>query len=421
MYAIIRLAAKELRKKKKYTLLLFFVCLIAMYLVITAATNASGAICQQREFEKSIAIDMERVLHLYYDRTKETDEFAGTLEDFRGEVKNLPGVKSIGRFDLKGMYFSELRDSEAYAETNGKIVKGGKYRTHPDIARLLRADESILPLVQGGISRYDDRNSGNFPVYVSEVFAEVLPKGTVITDEYTGERYEVSGYFAKGSRWVEENDLIRFPMVSMDGWFVAPFSEKSEKDIMTQLSCLHNTYLLLEKDADVNRLKVEISKCAEKYGFAVRAVVLAEEYKEYCMETKALTDRQIWLAVFLTAMAVSAVVAVFTTDALLKRRQYGILLANGWSLREILLAVGTEIAILVLGAAMLSWLAKLVMLLRSTDLFRDVLVLAHSKYTLPVAVLAAVAIICFAVIIPAVKIQGYKPAMLIGGNGNGND
>ena len=415
MYAIIRLATKELCKKKGCTLLMFFVCLMAMYLVITASTNAFGALCQQREFEKSIDLDMERVLHLYYDETKEANEFAKTLREFRQEVQTFPGVRSVGRFDLTGMYFSELQNLDVYKQVNNEIVKGGKYESHPGITRLLRADESILPLVRGGISEYEDWESGVMPVYVSEVFEEALPIGKILTDEYTGERYEVSGYFAKGSRWVEENDLIRFPMVSMDGWFVAPFSKKSEKDIMTQLSCLHNTYLLLGKDADVNRLKVEISKCAEKYEFAVRAVVLAEEYQEYCLETKALTGRQIRLGAFLTVMAVSAVVAVFTTNALLKRRQYGILMANGWSLGEIILAASTEIAILVFASTALSWVAKLVILLRSTDLFREILLLAHMQYTLPITILAATGIVCIATLIPAVKIRGYKPATLIGG------
>ena len=415
MFVIIRLAAKELYKKKVCTLLMFFVCLMAMYLVITASTNAFGALCQQREFEKSIDLDMERILHLYYDETKETDEFVKALRGFRQEIEGLSGVKNLGRFDLTGMYFSELRESEAYRQVNTGIVKDGKYEAHPDIARLLRADESILPLVRGGISEYGDGNSGVLPVYVSEAFEEALPVGKILTDEYTGERYEIAGYFAKGNRWVEENDLIRFPMVSMDGWFVAPFSGESEKDIMIQLSCLHNTYLLLGEDADIDRLKAEISKYAEKYGFAARAEVLAEEYQGYCLETKALTGRQIRLAAFLTAMAVSAVVAVFTTNALLKRRQYGILMANGWSLGEIILTAGTEISMLVFASTALSWTAKLGMLLRSTDLFREILLLAHIRYTLPAAALAATGIVCFAALIPAAKIRGYRPAALIGG------
>lgn len=415
MVAMIRLATKELCKKKVFTLLMFFVCLMAMHLVITASTNAFGALCQQREFEKSIALDMERVLHFYYDETKETDEFAKTLRVFRQEVQTFPGVSRVERFDLTGMYFSELRNSDGYKQVNSEIVKGGKYEAHPDIARLLRADEGILPLVRGGISEYEDWEYGVMPVYVSKVFEEVLPIGKILTDEYTGERYEVSGYFAKGSKWVEENDLIRFPMVSMDGWFVAPFSKESEKDIMTQLSCLHNTYLLLSADADIDRLKVEISKCAEKYGFAVRTVVLAEEYQGYCLETKALTGRQIRLAIFLMTMAVSSVVAVFTTNALLKRRQYGILMASGWSLGKIIVAASTEIAILVFASAALSWVAKLVILLRSTDLFREILLLAHIRYTLPITALAATGIVCFATLIPALKIRGYNPATLIGG------
>lgn len=418
MRAIFNLAGKELRKKRMTSLLLFVMCLVSMYLICTAVTGAACTVSQQNRFEETIACDMQKVLHLQCSDTKETDSFTKVLTDYRSEISALPGVEGVGRFDLTGMYFSELRSCDDYIRINEEIVDGGKYESHPDIAHLLRSDEKMLSFVEGDLRAYGKVHDGNLPIYASEVFEDSLPIGRMLTDEYTNEVYEVCGYFARGTRWVEENDLIRFPTVSADGWFIAPFSGESEKNIMTQLSCLHNTYVFVSEDADSAYLKKQIAECAKNHGFQASAQLLSDEYSEYQEETKALTSRQMALAVFISAMAVSAVIAVFAGSALLKRRQYGIFLANGWSLKELVLATCAEIAALVFSSALLAWAIRLLLLTRSTDLFRDVLIAAHVQYTLPIVLFVSALLTCIAALILALRIFGYRPAELIGGNEN---
>lgn len=420
MGTILKLALKEIRKKKFYALLMFVVCLIAMHTVITSITNATSAAYQQKIFERSLGYDMENVLHLDYHATDENQAFANVLTEYKGYIAELPGVKAVGQFDLTGMYFSELKASDAYMEINAKIVAGGKYENHPDITQLLSVDEKLLSFVKGGILEYAETASGNLPIYASEIFQSILPVGTLLTDDRTGEVYEIAGYFAKGSQWVEEDDLIRFPMVSMDGWFIAPFSDESKSDIMTQLSCLHNTYVLISENADVEYLKQEIAGYPKQHGFEATAVTLAEEYEMYRMETKTFTTRQTAIAVFISVMAISSIIAVFTTNTLLKRKQYGVLIANGLTQKDIALCIATEITAIVFFSTLLAWMMKLAEFVRSTDLFREVLLTAHIQYTLPICFVVAVVLVVFATLIPAIKVFQYQPSELIGGNTNGN-
>ncbi len=421
MGTILQLALREIRKKKFYALLMFTVCLIAMHTVLTSITNAASAAYQQKIFERSLGYDMEKVLHLDYHTTDENQAFADILTQYKNYISSLPGVETVGQFDLTGMYFSELKGSDSYEKINSGIVAGGKYEAHPNITRLLSVDEGLLPFVKGGISEYAQTPSGNLPIYASEVFESILPVGTQLTDDRTGEVYEVSGYFAKGSQWVEEDDLIRFPMVSMDGWFIAPFSAESKSDIMTQLSCLHNTYILLSEDADIKNLKREIADYSIQHGFDAAADTLAEEYEVYRLETKAFTARQAAIAVFISVMAISSMIAVFTTNTLLKRKQYGILIANGLTLKDIAVCITAEITVIVFSSTVLAWVLKLAEFMRSTDLFWEVLLTAHIQYTLPVCLIVAVLLIALAALIPAIKVFQYQPGELIGGNTNGND
>ena len=205
----------------------------------------------------------------------------------------------------------------------------------------------------------------------------------------------------------------------MDGWFVAPFTAESEADIMTQLSCLHNTYILLFDSADIDYLKQAITSYPEQHGFKATAYTLAKEYDMYHEETEAFVTRQIGLAISISIMAVSSIATVFTTNALLKREQYGILLTNGYTQSNITVGIVTEIGIIVFSAAILSWVVKLVEFKRNADPFRNVLLEAHTRYTLPICALLAIILIGIATLLPAIRVFKYQPCELIGGNYHG--
>lgn len=421
MKAVLKLARIEIKKKKFYTLLTFIVCLPAMYMIVSSITTVTSWAYQKKIFERNIGCNMTEVLHLNYQKSEETPEFVNVLARYKKYIASLPGVQSVGQFDATGIYFSELKTSEKYCSVNAEIVKGGRYAKHPDISQLLRVDGSLLSLVKGGISEYAETADGALPIYASEIFREVLPVGTSLTDEQTGEKYKVAGYFAKGSQWVDENDLIRFPLEPLDGHFIAPWSSRSKNDIMLQLSGLHNTYVRISDDADIEFLKRQIHAYSLQHNFEATACTLAEEYEQYRSETEVYTRRHIGLAVFLSAMAISSIIAVFTTNTLLKRKQYGVFIANGLTLKDVAFCIAAEISIIIFCAMLLAWGMKLLGFLTGKDIFRDVLLIAHIQFTLPICVILGALLVLAATFIPAVKIFQYQPCELIGGNTNGND
>ena len=77
------------------------------------------------------------------------------------------------------------------------------------------------------------------------------------------------------------------------------------------------------------------------------AMLLSDEYKVYQSVTATFTIRQMILAIFISIMAISSVVAVFTTNALLKKKQYGIWIANGFTLSDIAAEIAIEIFIII--------------------------------------------------------------------------
>lgn len=418
---LLNLSIKEIRKKKLFSILTWIVCVIAMQTILSAITNAASVAYQQKIFESNIGVDMEKVLHLDYQHTEENPEFANVIQQYLDYIKGLPGVEAVGQFDATGMYFSELENMNEYKSINENLLKGEKYENYPAITQLLSVDEEILSFVKGGITEYDTATSDFLPLYVSEVFKTILPKGQILTDKRTGDQYEIVGYISKGAKWVEEDDLIRFPMVSLNGWFVAPFTEQSRSDIMTQLSSLHNTYIFLSDSADIGFIKEQISLYPSQHNFEASAMLLLEEYKEYQSETATFTTRQMILALFISIMAISSIVAVFTTNTLLKKKQYGILIANGFTLSDIAAEIAIEIFMIIFSSSILSWGMKWIEFFQSTDLFKTILLTAHIRYTLPLCIVLTCILTGIAALIPITKLLKYQPCELIGGDTNGND
>lgn len=415
---ILKLSLKEIKKKKLFSLLLFIVCFIAMHTILSAITNATSTIYQKKIFESSIGVDMENVLHLDYKQTEENAEFAKTIQQYLNYIKNITNVEAVGQFDITGMYFSELKTNEKYKIINQKLLQGNKYENYPAITQLLSIDEEILSFVKGNITEYAQTQSGLLPLYVSKVFNSVLPIGMVLTDERTGDKYEIVGYFPKGTKWIDENDLIRFPLISLDGYFIAPFTEQSKNDIMTQLSMLHNTYILLSDNANINYIKKQITIYSLQHDFEASSALLSEEYETYRLETESYTNNQIILAIFISIMAVSSIVAVFTTNTLLKKKQYGILIANGFAIIDIAISITTEIFIIMCFSGGLAWIMKYIEFKRGTDLFQDMLLTAHIRYTFPLYILSVFILTGISALLPTIKVLKYQPCELIGGNTN---
>ena len=278
-----------------------------------------------------------------------------------------------------------------------------------------------MSFVKGGITEYTATTSGLLPLYVSEVFKDILSKGQILTDERTGGQYEIAGYIPIDAKWVEEDDLIRYPLVSLNGWFIAPFTKQSRDDIMTQLSSLHNTYVFLSNHADIDFVKEQVSTYPLQHGFEASAVLISEEYKGYQSETAAFTRRQILLALFISIMATSSVTAVFTTNTLLKKKQYGIWIANGFTLSDIAAEIAIEIFVIIFCSGIFAWGMKWIELTRSIDLFKTVLLTVHIRYTLPICIILDFILTMIAALIPITKLMKYQPCELIGGDTNGSD
>ena len=231
---IIKLALIELRKKIFFSLLSFIVCLVAFYLIISSITTVSSTVYQKKVLLANIGMDLADVIHLQYQGNDEDSEYIRKLDEFKMSLQEMADIKAVCEFDASGMYFEELSSNDEYITINKELIGNGRYRNHPAISRVIRIDEQLLGLIKGNLPAYSYPANGNLPIYPSIVFKELLPLGSLLTDEQFGDVYEVAGYLEKDARWADENDLIRFPLVDLAGYFIVPWSISSHEDVMTR-------------------------------------------------------------------------------------------------------------------------------------------------------------------------------------------
>lgn len=410
-----KLAIRELRNNPLWSILGLIICFICFNTVFASLTNIGASVYQRKEFEENINIDLNNINHLYFNNIEENEDYIARVNSFIKEIKDR---YAVGRYDQTGEYFLEIKDNDKYININQKIlnITGSKYNKKPDISRVIYVDEEIFNIIKGINIEYD--SDGKYtPIYVSESFKEIIPSGTLLTSQIRKEQFEVCGYIDNNLSFFDENDVIRFPLISLDGYFIAPLPESYDIDIMSTLSTLHNVFVISDVD-----IREELKAAASEYNLDIEVILLSEEYSQYKDEEEYFVKAQTVLAVFISIMALSSLISIFSADTLLKKRDYGIYLSNGYSRFDVLRIIFNKIMIIVFSSIIISYSNKYINLLRSDSvsirLFKNILIKSYIYYSLPMGILLALVIVIISVIIPAVKIFSFEPHELISGENN---
>ncbi len=410
-----KLAIRELRNNPLWSILGLIICFICFNTVFASLTNIGASVYQRKEFEEDINIDLNNINHLYFNNIEENEDYIARVNSFIKEIKDR---YAVGRYDQTGEYFLEIKDNDKYININQKIlnITGSKYNKKPDISRVMYVDEEIFNIIKGINIEYD--SDGKYtPIYVSESFKEIIPLGTSLTSQIRKEQFEVCGYIDNNLSFFDENDVIRFPLISLDGYFIAPLPESYDIDIMSILSTLHNVFVISDVD-----IREELKAAASEYNLDIEVILLSEEYSQYKDEEEYFVKTQTVLAVFISIMALSSLISIFSADTLFKKRDYGIYLSNGYSRFDVLRIIFNKIMIIVFSSIIISYSNKYINLLRSDSvsirLFKNILIKSYIYYSLPMGILLALVIVIISVIIPAVKISSFEPHELISGENN---
>ena len=164
-------------------------------------------------------------------------------------------------------------------------------------------------------------------VAVGSFYEELMPIGTVFSDRFTKKEYIVSYILADNQEWMYGTVYNSGVLKSMDEWIVAlPDMSKFEDGFV---SYMNDVYLLADKD-EVDYIKADIEKIADKYG----VFLLLESFDEYEKSYKDLHhDMYYFSNVLMILLCISAMIAVITISLVSWLKDYhdiGVLCTNGF-------------------------------------------------------------------------------------------
>ena len=93
-------------------------------------------------------------------------------------------------------------------------------------------------------------------------------------------------------------------------------------------------------------------------------------------------------------------------------------------MHDIAAGISVEMGFITLSSAAIMWILKLLELRFGNDLsiklFRDILLTAHIRFTLPICITDVIVLTVISTLLPILKVFQYEPSELIGDDTNGN-
>jgi ABC-type antimicrobial peptide transport system permease subunit len=252
----------------------------------------------------------------------------------------------------------------------------------------------------------------------------VIPVGTVLSsykrikvnNRFQKEKikFKVIGILKKDSKWLEDINIeVMNSVIDLDNKFVAIQPYNSEDNMGRCLCTLKgdNAKKIFNKDvmksARDNKLLVKANTVKEEVSNTIKSDI--KELKVYIV-----------FAVFIILVSILAISSISTVSLLLRKRDYGIMYANGMSMQDVRKIVITENIVKILVSFILSQLYILYDLFMNYSGRNEIglsnLLYIQSKVTVYQMIGIASIVLIISVIVPLYMINRLKITEMIGAN-----
>lgn len=343
------------------------------------------------------------------------------IRRFRNEVYELEEVNAIGTATQQGyMYLgldelSNLQSEYIDMEDNeSQSVMG------------ILVENTALSLcdlqMEGGEINYDKAPEENCTYLYLGNNLKDIPVGTEYTVEIgTGEnlktlRFVVKGILKKGARFINRdlftqngNFLAESCYTNLDSMVLA-----SEND-----SNINFWMYSINEGTDFDIVEAKINDIADKYGVQIYYGRASDITNERIKATKELNNAIIKLLGIVLLVSIVIMVCVQITAIFNNVSEYGILYANGYSMRQLCAMQIFENVIKMAVSLIAAIFIEKKLLLFSfngmsdlTTVFYDI----YYNYVIIKMIVVSILIVILASIVPVIVLGKYKPIELIGGN-----
>ena len=221
-------------------------------------------------------------------------------------------------------------------------------------------------------SMFEISNDEYLPVYVGYEYKNILSLETVLTLSRTNQKYVIKGYI-QNEKWLNNDDFISFAPISLDNKFIIPFSELDKKDNITQESTNGKIFIYLgNNESDKNKYIQEINTYAEENGIKLNITSVNELIDNYKNANQNIINSNIFLAIMVSICAITSIISTISILVLMRKKEYGIKIAFGYTKKKIIFSLITEVITLEFCSAFISYLIIYLKTLNNKSVFNEV-------------------------------------------------
>lgn len=413
---MIRDILQTIKHNKIWSAIIIALSIISFLISLNAFTNAVSLYTQVYMVKDTFKDSMiDNIYTLKIVNTK--DNQAETITNVKKFVSSLDEEIYTGAFYETGEYFNELESNSEYIRKNQTIYKNTYRENSPEISEVIYVDAQLFNMIDTNItaSMFEISNDEYLPVYVGYEYKNILPLETVLTLSRTDQKYIIKGYI-QNEKWLNNDDFISFAPISLDNKFIIPFSELDKKDNITQESTNGKIFIYLgNNENNINKYIQEINTYAEENGIKLNITSVNELIDDYKNANQNIINSNIFLAIMVSVCAITSIISTISILVLMRKKEYGIKIAFGYTKKKIIFSLITEVITLEFCSALISYLMIYLKTLNDKSIFNEVYLQTLGSSSIIYMIIMLFVVCLLILILPLIIINHYEPSDLIRG------
>lgn len=413
---MIRDILQTIKHNKIWSAIIIALSIISFLISLNAFTNAVSLYTQVYMVKDTFKDSMiDNIYTLKIVNTK--DNQAETITNVKNFVSSLDEEIYTGAFYETGEYFNELESNSEYIRKNQTIYKNTYRENSPEISEVIYVDAQLFNMIDTNItaSMFEISNDEYLPVYVGYEYKNILPLETVLTLSRTDQKYIIKGYI-QNEKWLNNDDFISFAPISLDNKFIIPFSELDKKDNITQESTNGKIFIYLgNNENNINKYIQEINTYAEENGIKLNITSVNELIDDYKNANQNIINSNIFLAIMVSVCAITSIISTISILVLMRKKEYGIKIAFGYTKKKIIFSLITEVITLEFCSALISYLMIYLKTLNDKSIFNEVYLQTLGSSSIIYMIIMLFVVCLLILILPLIIINHYEPSDLIRG------
>ena len=413
---MIRDILQTIKHNKIWSAIIIVLSIISFLISLNAFTNAVSLYTQVDMVKDTFKDSMiDNIYTLKIVNTK--DNQAETITNIKNFISSLDEEIYTGAFYETGEYFNELETNSEYIRRNQTVYKNTYRENSPEISEVIYVDAQLFNMIDTNItaSMFEISNDEYLPVYVGYEYKNILPLETVLTLSRTNQKYIIKGYI-QNEKWLNNDDFISFAPISLDNKFIIPFSELDKKDNITQESTNGKIFIYLgNNESDKNKYIQEINTYAEENGIKLNITSVNELIDNYKNANQNIINSNIFLAIMVSICAITSIISTISILVLMRKKEYGIKIAFGYTKKKIIFSLITEVITLEFCSAFISYLIIYLKTLNNKSVFNEVYLQTLGSSSIIYMIIMLFLVCLLILILPLIIINHYEPSDLIRG------